>query len=81
MPRAIANAESTSYPVWIIATLGSGDVRFLAGPWFSRATAEAHLRGFRYRYGPRAVVYCASGEASDDYRHLCETGRLPGLEP
>lgn len=76
--RAIPNAESTAYPVWIIVQSEDSMV-YLAGPWFSREAAEQHLAMYRYRIGKKAAVYCASGEMSDDYRHLCETGRLPDV--
>lgn len=78
MTRAIPNAESTSYPLWIICrVLPGARIQWLAGPWFARAAAERVLEDRRYFYGPHAEVYCCSGHASDDWRHLCETGTLP----
>lgn len=71
----IPSAEATSNPVWIIVS--GRDLRYHAGPWFSRATAEAHLAAKRHRYPRGAVVYCASGHMSTDYVHLCTTGRIP----
>ena len=74
----IPSAEGTAHPFWIICTISvHGVVTFKAGVWFSRAAAERQLRVRRHHYGPKAVVYCASGYDSDDYIHLCETGRLP----
>lgn len=73
----IPSAEGTANPFWIIVTLRrGGDILYHAGPWFSRAAAEAHLDGKRHRYGKSAVVYCASGHMSNDYVHLCQTGRI-----
>ena len=73
--RKIPNAESTDYPVWgivnSIRTLG-----WCAGPWFSREAAEEYLEANRRNFGRAAEVYCFSGHASADYRHLCETGEV-----
>ena len=73
--RIIQNAESTDYPVWFVV---SGEARpvLYAGPFFSRASAEKHLAGYARAYPKGAHVYCASGHMSEDYRHLCETGRV-----
>lgn len=73
--RVIKNAESTEFPVWFIVT-GTRRPVLWAGPFFSRATAESHLQT-RRGYPKNAVVYCASGHMSADYRHLCETGTVP----
>ena len=73
--RIIRNAESTDYPVWIVGNLSRGVLTYIAGPWFSRKAAEEWLEDARHNHR-KAVVYCASGHESDDYRHLCETGRL-----
>ena len=75
---AIPAAEATQNPVWIIVTIRKGgDLLYHAGPWFSRERAEAHLTAKRHRYPRNAVVYCASGHMSEDYRRLCETGTVP----
>lgn len=71
--RRIPNAEATAYPFWIICTISKrGVITFLEGVWFSRERAEAYLRARRYAYPRNAVVYCASGHYSQDYRELCE---------
>ena len=75
-PRAIPSAEATDYPVWLIMS-GKFHDRYHAGPWFSREAADEHLAAKRHRYPKSAVVYCASGHMSADYRHLCETGKVP----
>ena len=77
--RVIKNTESTDYPVWFIVTGASRPVVY-AGPWFSRAAAERHLEATRHNYPRGAYVYCASGHMSDDYRRLCETGRVDGVD-
>lgn len=73
--RAIPNAESTDYPVWFVVT-GKHRPVLWAGPFFSRESADSHLASVGRSYPRGAYVYCASGWMSDDYRHLCETGRL-----
>lgn len=74
--RVIKNAEGTDYPVWFIVS-GTKSPRLWAGPFFSAGSADAHLDKKRRDYPKGAVVYCASGHMSADYRHLCETGKLP----
>lgn len=78
--RAIPNAESCECPVWIIVKHWHHELVYLAGPWFSRVSAEKHLAEKRYNYGDRAFVWCASGWMSDDYENLCKTGRI-GVSP
>lgn len=73
--RAIKNADSTDYPVFIIVSGKNG--KYHAGPWFTRAAAERHLRAKAHDFPKSAYVYTASGHMSADYRHLCETGELP----
>ncbi len=76
--RAIPSAESTDYPVWIIVTMrANGDMLYHAGPWFSRQAAQDYLTSKSYNYPKKAVVYCASGHMSWDYRNLCESGKVP----
>lgn len=43
----------------------------ITGPFFSRADAEAHLKGRRYAFGKTAYVYCHSGHASYKYKEFC----------
>ena len=74
--RVLKPAESTDFPIWHIMS-GRFHSTYHAGPWFSREAAERHLQGARHRYPKSAVVYCHSGHMSADYRHLCETGKLP----
>jgi len=76
--------EATSFPFWAIVTRAGaaqqGRHVFLAGPWFSRATAQAHLDARRYNYPKTAFVYCFSGHASGDYTALLTAAREAASE-
>lgn len=74
----IPNAEGTAFPWWAILDpeqMMRPDVYRLAamvtGPFFSRESAEAHLRARRHAFGPRACVYCFSGHDSNNWRTFC----------
>lgn len=88
--RRIPPSEATEYPWWAVIDPDrirargkrndedriSDAAGAVIGPFLSRASAEAHLRAKRHRYGPRAVVFCMSGHDSPDWRDLClETRR------
>lgn len=65
--------EATVYPFWVIAIKGGAVIRrpvMLAGFWFSREAAEAHLKAKAHRYPKKAFVYCESGHSSTDVRKL-----------
>jgi hypothetical protein len=42
----------------------------IAGPFFSRKSAQDTLDATRYNYGKNAVVFCASGTYSKDFVDL-----------
>lgn len=71
--------EATSYPFWAIVTkagaAGRGHYVLHAGIWFSRTTAENHLKAKAYNYPKTAFVYCFSGHESSDYRALLTVAR------
>lgn len=68
--------EATAYPFWFIAVRGlNGRNVIQAGVWFSRKSAEDHLKVKSYRYSKSAFVYCASGNESRDWRQLLDSVR------
>lgn len=74
----IPSTEATAYPFFIIVTRSvNGRLTFLAGVWFTREEAQYHLDAKHYNYPKNALVYCASGHHSREYRFLCEDGSLP----
>ena len=71
--------EGTSYPWWMIIdpdaitasvtdTVGEIGMGAVTGPYFSREEAERALETHRHNYSQRAVVWCASGYRSEQYR-------------
>jgi hypothetical protein len=42
------------------------------GPFFTREEAEHVFKTRRYRFGPRAVIWCHSGHMSATWRKLCD---------
>jgi hypothetical protein len=83
--------EATAYPVWYIVDpakvpLSSMQERIYAimssikGPFFSRAAAQEFPTATRYNFSRHAVVYCASGTWSNDWRSLVEKVKEGGDE-
>ena len=71
------DVEATAYPIWFIldpTQMMKPDCFHLAsmisGPFFSRKSATETLKSTRYNYGKHAVVYCASGTDSREWRDL-----------
>ena len=73
--------EATAYPYWIIidpkvVSLSTYRARVhqiaasITGPFFSREAATSHMEGRRYHFSPHAVVFCASGHGSNDWKSL-----------
>jgi hypothetical protein len=71
--------ESTESPWWMIIDpkqlLKSNDREachvvssMVTGPFFSREAAQSELTSRRYAYGKNAVVFCASGYHSAEYK-------------
>jgi len=62
------NTEGTEYPFWYIAVNGGATLRrpvmVSHGIWFSRESAENHLRHKAHRYPKSAFVYCDSAHDS-----------------
>ena len=72
------NHEGTDSPWWMIVkpqqNFSTGEqgiyniAGMITGPFFSREEAELELESRRYNYGKTAVVFCASGYNSGQYR-------------
>lgn len=67
--------EGTSEPWWLIVDPRQSlkvDATYIAdmitGPFFSRVSAENHLTNRRYAFGKHAIVWCASGCWSFEYK-------------
>jgi hypothetical protein len=77
--------EMTSFPWWMIvrpsARRGPRSVAMaITGPFFSREEATKELESRRYHYGPKAIVWCASGCYSGSYkRALREAAAKEGV--
>jgi hypothetical protein len=81
--RRIPPAEAMEFPWWVIIDpdrikgLRDNDGRIsgvagaVIGPFFSRDSAEAHLRAKAHRYSPRALVFGMTGHDSADWRAFC----------
>lgn len=68
--------EATAYPWWaIVQRAGFGRFATLAGPFFSRDSAERQRQARIYEYGQKSLVYCFSGHESRDYRELRKAAR------
>lgn len=62
--------EMLDVPWWVIIHPDhSGREAIMAGPFFSRASAEAELEGRRYYYGQKPEAW-AMGGASKEYKRL-----------
>lgn len=81
--------EATSYPWWIIVDPRQSFrcnpheiASMITGPFFSRKEAQDFLDATRYNFSKRAVVYCASGHNSRQYREAITMGRMasPGVK-
>lgn len=76
--------DGTSYPWWAITLEVKGWQRgeaLLAGPFFSRETAEDYLRDCRHNFPDRARVYCFSGHQSPVFRELRKAAEAMRAEP
>lgn len=70
--------EGTESPWWAIVDpnqnmsmdLGMAAAQ-ITGPFFSRESAEGHLKARRYAFGARAAVWCFSGYWSVQYKEAC----------
>lgn len=72
------NNEGTSEPWWIIidprqnmstqCDACHNIAGMVTGPFFSRQEAQEFLNATRYNFGTNAVVYCASGYYSKQYK-------------
>lgn len=83
--------EGTAYPWWMIVdpkgiaghlmTKDDAITRVgmsgVTGPFFSREAATRFLNHTRYNFGKDAVVWCASGCYSKDYKALLELAKAP----
>jgi len=69
--------EGTAAPWWLIVDpkqmmrpdAAQVVMGMITGPFFSREEAQAVLDSTRYNYSKRAVVWCASGCHTTQYRH------------
>jgi len=69
--------EGTAAPWWVIVDpkqMMKPDpyavmIGMVTGPYFSREEATEYLKNHRYNFSPRAVVYCASGCYTREYRN------------
>jgi hypothetical protein len=82
--------EATAYPFWIIidpAKVPLCNYRLRAhyissaitGPFFSRSAAEDRLRTAAHHYSKHAIVFCASGHASEDWIKLMKLAKSEGV--
>ncbi len=73
--------EATAYPYWLIidparVPLCNYKLRShyisaaITGPFFSRETATEYLVAASHHYSKHAIVFCASGHASADWKDL-----------
>lgn len=74
--------EGTESPWWFIVSPKFGTtskiehiVHCITGPFFSRESAEAKLNGRRYHYGKKAIVWCASGYDSFEYKQAIRNAK------
>lgn len=64
------DTDCTAYPYWAVAVRcspvgGTGTIKQVSdGIWFSRESAETHLRNKAHRYPKTAFIWCFSGCAS-----------------
>lgn len=71
--------EATSFPWWCIVdprqNFNTNDdgvhavAHMITGPFFSRDSAESHLKNRRYAFGKNPHVYCMSGYWSSEYKN------------
>ncbi len=65
--------DGTAHPYWCVVkrnVMGANCI--MAGPFFSRESAEAHRKSSEYEYGAKSIVYCFTGYYSKPYRELLE---------
>ena len=69
--------DGTQFPYWMVAIKAGfhGYVPISSGFWFSRKSAEDHLKAKAHRYPKTAVVYCFSGHDSWHVRELYALAR------
>ena len=77
MSRRIPASEATEHPWWFIAEpsrdrSAESVAQAITGPYFSRESAEDQLRRNPHRYSRKAIVWCASGYRSPEWRAFCE---------
>lgn len=82
----VHDSECTSYPYWIVVAPSglrgrrkdpANIVACIHGVWLSRAAAQRHLDARRDQLGDDAIVWCASGHRSGDWRALSDALRRP----
>jgi hypothetical protein len=68
--------DGTAFPFWGIAQrAGLGRIALLAGVWFNRQDAKAHLDAKGHRYPKSAFVYCFSGHESWHLKEMYTNAR------
>lgn len=77
--------EATAYPFWAIVdpqqnfNINPQGVHNIAsmitGIWFSRESAEEHLKQRHYHFSKNAKVYCFSGYYSNEYSEAVKNGK------
>lgn len=77
------NNEGTAAPYWLIIDPKQmmkpdpfyvGDM--VTGPFFSRESADNHLKARAHAFSSRAIVYCHSGHANREYLLACREAGL-----
>jgi hypothetical protein len=68
--------EATANPWWaIVAPNQMGSSAIMAGPYFSRESAERHRRERLYEYKESSFVFCFSGNNSREYKEMVDKAR------
>lgn len=78
--------EATAYPYWIIIdpakvplcnykTKAHYISSAVTGPFFSREAGEDYLKYKSHHFSKHAIVFCASGHASEDWVKLMKKAR------
>ncbi|GFM34064.1 hypothetical protein [Desulfovibrio subterraneus] len=75
------NNECVDAPYWLIIDpmqmmkpAPRSVAQMITGPFFSRESAEKHLAARHYEFSDKAVVWCASGYWSHQYKEAWRTG-------
>ena len=78
------NNEGTAFPFWAIIDpkqnfkTNEEGIHAIAGMitgiWFSRESAERHLKSRHYEFSENAKVFCFSGYWSGEYREALNEG-------